>query len=266
MPKCLLLILVPDVLLGALCDADRILFCRRIAVDGQKSQVCMTWLNPGDGREHAHVVLDALSEKTPFVGPLLVAGGRLWTFYGRTWSDGTRDLLELVPGEQGQQQVHPGLTELTAWRAWPDERTRLLTDQVLPGWTLIAGASPAGQPARAEVLAEHAGERDVLLTRANMQSPVQLLKWIEVPEKNDAQLTLRVGHRPGTAWRLVVRVAGKEVLQEVVNETTASGGWLDKQLKLTDYSGRRVCVSVSQTAVDAKQPAEAIWKRIERVP
>ncbi|MEO1997461.1 MAG: hypothetical protein ABGZ17_19560, partial [Planctomycetaceae bacterium] len=229
---------------------------------GQTSRVCLTWLEPVQGHEQAHCLLDVLSEKTPFVGPFVVAGGRLWAFYGRSWSDGTRDLLELVPGAQRAELTSPSVRELTDWNPSTDEVSRLVTDRLLPGWALIAKAAAEGQPRRGEYVAEFAGERDVLLTRATPQMPVRFLKWIDVPQQSQAQLRLRVGHRPGAAWQLVVRVAGQEVLRQVVDDTSASGGWLDKQLNLTDHSGRRVCVSVSQTSADSKLPSEALWKLV----
>lgn len=251
------------VLLGAMCDADRVLICRRIAGVGATSQTCLIWLEPDHGREQAHCVLDSLSDPTPFLGPLVVAGGRLWALYGRSWSDGTRDLIALVPDAKraGGGVLSP--REFAEWAPWSDDRTRLATARSLPGWTLVAHASKSEQPSGWALLPEFAGERDVLLTRDIARNPVRLLKFVEIPAQATPRLTLRVGHRAGASWQLVVRVSGQEVLRQVVDETSAPGGWLDKQVNLAEYGGQRVCLSVWQTSLDSKQPSEAIWKTLK---
>jgi len=253
----------PDVLLGAMCDADRILICRRIAGVGSASQTCLVWLEPDHGREQAHCLLEALNDPTPFLGPLTIAGSRLWALYGRSWKDGTRDLIELVPDAKraGGGVLSP--SEFADWSPSSDNRTRLAAARTVSGWTPVVQSSKTEQPSACTVLPEFAGERDVLVTRAVVGNPVRLLKFVDIPAEAKPRLTLRVGYRAGPAWQLVVRVSGREVLRQVVDDKSATGGWLDKQLDLAEYGGQRICLSVWQTSMDSKQPSEAIWKTLQ---
>jgi len=57
--------------------------------------------------------LRGLENENPFLGPLVMAGSRLWAFFGRGDQDPTRDLIEMVA--QGAADKAPALVISDLW-------------------------------------------------------------------------------------------------------------------------------------------------------
>jgi outer membrane protein assembly factor BamB len=93
---------VPGLLEGVVQANAELLLCgRRQPLDKDKFCPVLEWLDLRSGRTLARSPLAELASKSPALGPMLAAGGRLWGFagvYGKDGLlDGRRDLLELVP-------------------------------------------------------------------------------------------------------------------------------------------------------------------------
>jgi hypothetical protein len=57
----------------------------------------LVWLNFETGRETARLALEPLTDKQPMLGPLVVAGERLWALFGRGLREPRREVFELTP-------------------------------------------------------------------------------------------------------------------------------------------------------------------------
>jgi outer membrane protein assembly factor BamB len=57
----------------------------------------LVWINAETGRETARLALESLADKQPMLGPLVVAGERLWTLFGRGVREPRREVFELIP-------------------------------------------------------------------------------------------------------------------------------------------------------------------------
>jgi outer membrane protein assembly factor BamB len=57
----------------------------------------LVWINAETGRETARLPLESLADRQPMLGPLVVAGERLWTLFGRGVREPRREVFELTP-------------------------------------------------------------------------------------------------------------------------------------------------------------------------
>ncbi|MGE5192556.1 MAG: PQQ-binding-like beta-propeller repeat protein [Deltaproteobacteria bacterium] len=70
-------------------------------------QPVLVWINPETGRETAHLPLESLADKQPMLGPLVVAGERLWTLFGRGLGEPRREAFKLTPTGEPAQPPRP---------------------------------------------------------------------------------------------------------------------------------------------------------------
>ena len=69
---------------GQLCGAPGgLLFACREKVGAESWRPCLVWLDVATGREVSRSPLPNLSDKVPYLGPLVTDGDRIWTFFGR---------------------------------------------------------------------------------------------------------------------------------------------------------------------------------------
>lgn len=109
-----------------------------------------------------------------------------------------------------------------------------------PGWT-VAQCGPDMDPG---LKAQALGREHVLLIHPLDQStPCVLRKAVAVPA-GGATLYLTVGHHPQGDWDLVVLADGKEILRRTVGTATAPEGWLDAEVDLRPYAGKKVKLEV----------------------
>ncbi len=57
----------------------------------------LVWINAKTGSETARLPLEALADKQPLLGPLVVSNKHLWTLFGRGLKEPRRELFELTP-------------------------------------------------------------------------------------------------------------------------------------------------------------------------
>jgi len=88
---------VPELLDGCLVAAEGVLAVEQEPVTGTPAhRAVLVWLDPR-GTVRRRSPLAGLEDQLPRVGPLVPAGDRLWTLFGRGPGDPTRDLVELTP-------------------------------------------------------------------------------------------------------------------------------------------------------------------------
>jgi hypothetical protein len=57
----------------------------------------LVWINAENGHETARLPLESLADKQPMLGPIVIAGERLWTLFGRGVREPRREVFELTP-------------------------------------------------------------------------------------------------------------------------------------------------------------------------
>jgi outer membrane protein assembly factor BamB len=87
-----------QVLDAQICPASGdLLVAQRESQPNDQSRAVFVWLSAETGRETARQPLALFVDKQPMLGPLVVDGDHLWTFFGRGVKDPYRDLFELTP-------------------------------------------------------------------------------------------------------------------------------------------------------------------------
>ncbi|MHC4752134.1 MAG: hypothetical protein ACYTFW_19955, partial [Planctomycetota bacterium] len=49
-----------------------------------------------------------------------------------------------------------------------------------------------------------------------------------------------VGHHPEGDWNLIVAVDGKGIIRKTVGKETATDGWMQTEVDLSDFEGKKV--------------------------
>jgi len=106
---------------------------------------------------------------------------------------------------------------------------------------------------------EWAGRQNVLLTHPRSRDvPCVLSRRVEVPTGRKTALRFAVTNHPEGDWTLVVRVDGKEVLKQSVEDFN----WKEFRIDLTKHAGKTVNIELENRASDWAFEA-AYWSRIE---
>ena len=87
-----------QILDAQVCPASGdLLVAQREFQQGDQWRAVLVWLSAETGRETARQPLAPFVDKQPMLGPLVVDGDHIWTFFGRGVKDPYRDLFELTP-------------------------------------------------------------------------------------------------------------------------------------------------------------------------
>jgi hypothetical protein len=77
-----------------------------------------------------------------------------------------------------------------------------------------------------------------------------LSRKVDIPAGKKTTLQLTVGHHPLGDWALVVKADAKELLRKPVGKTTATNGWLDVSVDLSDYQGKSILLELLNQPTD----------------
>ena len=80
--------------------------------------------------------------------------------------------------------------------------------------------------------------------------PCVLSRKVDIPAGKRTMLKLTVGHHPLGDWDLVVKADGKELLRKPVGKTTATNGWLDVAVDLSEYKGKSILLELLNQPTD----------------
>jgi len=81
-----------------ICDASNVLLATQPGNFGQQNQkVNFTWLAARNGDPIATTTCQNLTDSDPRLGRLVIAQGKIFTFFGRGQQDLMRDIIELIP-------------------------------------------------------------------------------------------------------------------------------------------------------------------------
>jgi outer membrane protein assembly factor BamB len=241
--------------LSSLCGGPGgLVYASSEAVLGEKElhRPYLVWVDLQSGREKARFSLFGLGQVDPRLGPLFVAGDRLWAFAGKGHGL-TRDLIELVPKGEALAAT-PAATEWDEWTSSVPRSLRTAAARVLPGWTVFNGKPHA----RAGLVAEHQGDRDVLAAPASFV----IGRHIDVPNTEKPRLLLRVTNEVKAHCLVAVDIDGKQVWQQLLSHNVTGDKWVDWTVDLSSYKGKRLWIVVRHLPRDA-DTACSLWSKIE---
>lgn len=124
------------------------------------------------------------------------------------------------------------------------------------GWKVSQWGGPAMKPG---LRAAWQGRSNVLVTHPRSQdSPCILSRNVNVPAGRKSSLRFAANNHPQGNWTLVVRIAGKEVLQQPID----GNQWQEFDIDLSQHAGKAVLVELENQASDWSYEA-AFWSSLE---
>ena len=110
-----------------------------------------------------------------------------------------------------------------------------------PGW----GIAHCGTEMSPGLRAEERGHKNVLITHPlDKNTACVLSRKMDIPAGKKTVLKLTVGHHPGGDWDLIVRVDMREILRSTVGKASATNGWLDVSVDLSEYAGKTAMIEL----------------------
>jgi hypothetical protein len=135
------------------------------------------------------------------------------------------------------------MTTLAGVSAPPQVREAMQT--FAPGWV----ADHCGNELDPGLRENHQGRSPVLATHPESQdTPCVLSRTVDIPAGRRTHLRLAVGHHEMGDWTLVVRADMQELLRREVGKDTVTDGWLEVQVDLSSFAGRRVMLELFNQA------------------
>jgi len=89
------------------------------------------------------------------------------------------------------------------------------------------------------------GKSNVLVTHPlDRRTGCQLSHEVNLPPGKKTILHLTVGHHPEGDWDLIVAANGKELARKTVGKETAPDGWMQTEVDLSDFAGKKVVLEL----------------------
>ena len=114
-------------------------------------------------------------------------------------------------------------------------------EKFAPGWTIAHCGTDMDPGLRAEVR----GHKNVLVTHPlDRDTACVLSRKVDLPAGRRTTLKLTVGHHPDGDWDLLVKADMRELIRKTVGKATATDGWLDASVDLSEYAGKSVLIEL----------------------
>ncbi len=246
---------------ACLCDDATVLYsCRRGAEDAPgKFRPQLVWVDVATGQSVGQTLLRGLEHENPFLGPFVVAGSRLWAFFGRGDQDPTRDLIELVP--QGAADKPPALVVSDLWTRHIPLPLQQETVRLLGDWRWFSAELVGPKP----IEPNRWGEAESLGIRARRLAPATLTRRTSLPAGSSPRLRLRVGNDPNQPWNLEVRMNGTQVVRREFTTQTDPQPWKQLELDLRPAAGASGWLTIEAQTREGQETADTFWKQVEIV-
>lgn len=244
-----------------LCDDATVLYsCRRAAEDAPgKFRPQLVWVDVATGLGAGQTLLRGLEHEGPFLGPIVMAGSRLWAFFGRGDQDPTRDLIELVP--QGAADKSPALVVSDRWTPHIPLPLQQETLRLLGDWRWFSAELAGPKP----IEVNRWGEAESLGIRARRLAPATLTRRTSLPAGSSPRLRLRVGNDPNQPWNLEVRMNGTPVVRREFTAQTDPQPWKQLELDLRPVAGTTGWLTIEAQTREGQETADVFWKQLEIV-
>jgi len=131
-------------------------------------------------------------------------------------------------------------------------------EKFAPGWSM----TDCGNDMEPGLLAEFRGRKDVFETHPlNRETGCVLSRTVAVAAGKKTVLRLVAGHHPDGDWTLIVRAGGKQLLKQSIGSETATNGWAEIEVDLSDSAGKSIELEVVNQPSGWKWEA-AYWAEI----
>ncbi len=174
---------------------------------------------------------------------------------GKIQKDAAGEEYFLIP----VQPVQPSALELS-WAPGPiadsrftrSERAKIKRDnqpenvqhginQFAYGWKV----ANCGQEMNPGLQDEFRGKKKVFVVHPlDKDTGCVLSRTVKLPARKSHTLRLVVGHHPEGDYDLIVRANGTELLRQTVGKTTATDGWLTREIDLSAYAGKKAALEI----------------------
>ena len=149
--------------------------------------------------------------------------------------------LDKPPSDPSGRKI-PGTAALKPREELDPKKYHEILDETLPGFAIAkSGENGVG------LLEKHLGRAYVVRTHpVEKEQSCVLSRQVEVPAGKKTHLALGVSHHadPPGDWKLVVKVDGKPVHEQIVGPQTTTDGWADVSIDLSSFAGKKVLVEV----------------------
>lgn len=216
------------------------------------------------------IVTGLVAEESPERVVLKVQGGRLETISRDNIDEYKVSELSLMPEDLDRTLKPQEILDLFAFlildrpptdpeaRSIPgvrDATPRETTDvgqfgailvEVAPGFTTSAvGERGLG------LLRAHSGRERVVRTHpVDRETPCVLVRTVEIPANARARLELAVAHDRAGDWQLIVTADDDVLYDKIIGPAATTAGWVDLELDLSKFAGRKVKLSLANQAND----------------
>ena len=243
-------------------NTNTVILARELEFKGNRGWLQLVWLDADSGEVRAELPVEADLREDWRFGPWFAVGEQVWSFAGQTWRDPNRDLVALTPIPRSKtSEVSEDFGSLAPWDVpalgpWQSPISlgeRRAAQLVLPGWSPFTASREVLSIASSEVR----GRTPVLVSRVKKDDELLFLREIAVPHSGHAALRLSVGHQQGQSWQLEVRIDAQRLVEQPVEDSTSTNGWIEHTLPLQQFAGRTVLVQVAQR--NGNKPADGLW-------
>ncbi len=149
-------------------------------------------------------------------------------------------LLREHPPEVDNPATIPGYSFFSPRQTQKPKEFNAILSAVAPGFTVKASGDDG-----VALIREHLGRSCVVRTHPLARNRACILSgYVTPPLGRKTTLELSVSHHEARGrarnWRLLVKVDGKTIHEQMVGPKTASKGWVDLSIDLSAYAGKRI--------------------------
>jgi len=129
-----------------------------------------------------------------------------------------------------------------------------------PGWKVTKCRAKGSQG-----LCDALGRKNVLVTHPlDKDLGCVISRKVQIGEGKTV-LRLTLGHHPSGDWDLIVKVNGKEEFKKTIAKKTAQKGWLDVEVDLSKYAGKKVKIELVNQPTGQWLHEAGYWGKIKLV-
>lgn len=152
-------------------------------------------------------------------------------------------ILDKPPGDPSARQL-PGAFEVASRESTNPAEYGAIFQTVAPGFAEVSsGLNGVG------LLKEYGGKKVVVRTHPVDQKRPMVAKGVfDLPNDKPSRLLIDVAHDTRGDFRLVVKVNGKVIHEEIIGKSTTENGWARREVDLAPFAGTQPVIEVLNEA------------------
>lgn len=152
-------------------------------------------------------------------------------------------ILDKPPGDPSARQL-PGAFEVAPLESNNPAEFGAIFQTVAPGFAEVSsGLNGVG------LLKEYGGQKVVVRTHpVDQKRPMVARGVFDLPADKPSRLLIHVAHDTRGDFRLVVKVNGKVIHEEIIGNSTTENGWARREIDLAPFAGTQPVIEVLNEA------------------